>query len=60
MMKCWCGEDQHLDVLEIGRVLEGGVVPVEVAQPAAQVGVVVADGADVGFEVPHIHTARVM
>jgi hypothetical protein len=37
--------------VKVGRLLEGGVVPVEVASPAVQVGVVVADSTPVGLEV---------
>lgn len=40
-----------LDVLELRRVAEGGVVPVEVAHPAVGVGVARADVADVALEV---------
>lgn len=40
-----------LDVLELRRVVEGRVVPVEVAQPAVGVGVAGADVADVTLEV---------
>lgn len=40
-----------LDVLELRRVIKGGVVPVEVAHPAVDVGVAGADVADVALEV---------
>jgi hypothetical protein len=40
-----------LDVVELGGVLEGRVVPVEVAQPLMDVWVARADVADVALEV---------
>lgn len=40
-----------LDVVELGGILEGGVVPVKVPQPLVDVGVAGADVADVALEV---------
>lgn len=40
-----------LDVVELGGILEGRVVPVEVTQPPVDVRVSRADVADVAFEV---------
>jgi hypothetical protein len=36
----------NLDVLKVSRVLERGVVPVQVTHPAVEVGVVLADAAE--------------
>ena len=41
----------RLDMLKIARILERGVLPIELAQPAVDVRVSVADGADVALEV---------
>ena len=43
-----------LDVDEVGRVLEGRVVPVQVSHPLVQVRVARADVADVAFEMLHV------
>lgn len=43
-----------LDVLELGRVLEGRHVPVQVAHPLVDEGVPGADVADVALEVLHV------
>lgn len=40
-----------LDVLELGRLAEGQVVPVEVPQPGVDGGITGADVADVALEV---------
>lgn len=40
-----------LDMLEVGRVLERGVVPVKVPQPLMDVWVPIADGPSIALEV---------
>jgi len=39
------GEQTHLDVFKVGRLLESRVVPVKVLHPSVQIGVVVTDTA---------------
>lgn len=49
-----------LDVQEIGRVLEGRVVPVQVAHPCVQVWVARPDVLDVALEVLYVDGLRMM
>ena len=49
-----------LDVQEIRRVLEGRVVPVQVAHPRVQVWVARPDVLDVALEVLHVDGLRMM
>jgi len=44
-----------LNVHEIGRLLEPRDLPVQMFQPGIDFGIIVADGADVGFKVLHVH-----
>jgi len=44
----------RFDVLEIGRILEGGVVPIQFLHPRMDSGVPAADGTEVAFEVTDI------
>ena len=44
----------HLDMLEVARVLERSVVPVQLAHPLVQVRVPVADRAQVAFEMREV------
>ena len=45
----------YLDVQEVGRVLEGRLVPVQVAHPLVYGRVAGADIADIALEVLHVH-----
>lgn len=44
----------HLDMLEVARVLECSVVPVQLAHPLVQVRVPVADRAQVALEMREV------
>jgi len=43
------------DVLKIGCILEGIVIPIQLFQPSMNIRIPSPDGPDVTLEVPHVH-----
>ena len=48
----------RLDVVEVARILERSILPVQLAHPRVNVGIAVTNGAQVAFEVPDINGVK--